>query len=417
MVVRISTGKSVYGLIRYNESKRRESSAKLISHLGFSRGAENLSTHQLTQRFQSLTSLNRRTKTNAVHISLNFAPGENLKDEVLEEISRKYLNKIGFGNQPCLVYQHFDAGHPHLHLVTVNIDREGKRIETHNLGKNQSEKARKEIEQEFALVPAEKQKRIGPSIQELGKLVYGQETTKSSIQTVLNHVWNNYTFSSLGEFNAILSGFGVCAYRGEKDSERYRKGGLVFHLLDKQGKRKGVPIKASSFYLKPTLKKLKFRFARDLEKKKELCPLVKDRVVEILGKSNSLKGFQDSLKKSGILLVLNYTDTGQIYGTSYVDHLHRVGVKGSDLGKEFGANDLSRRFGLVPLSSAKPLSKGEASKFGAKVNKDWVRQTFKDLEIDPIPDFSLVLSDSPYQGPVRRERKKRKKKKDHSSES
>ena len=154
-----------------------ESSAKLLSHQGFSSGVEKLSLIQLTRRFQDLTSLNRRTKTNALHISLNFAPGEKLSAEQLEEISKRYLDRIGFGNQPCLIYQHFDAGHPHVHLVTVNIDREGKRIETHNLGKNQSEKARKEIEQEFGLVAAEKQKRIGPSLQELGKLVYGKETT------------------------------------------------------------------------------------------------------------------------------------------------------------------------------------------------------------------------------------------------
>lgn len=410
MVVRISTGKSVYGLVRYNESKRMESSAKLLSHQGFSSGVEKLSLTQLTRRFQDLTSLNRRTKTNALHISLNFAPGEKLTDERLEEISKRYLERIGFGNQPCLIYQHFDAGHPHVHLVTVNIDREGKRIETHNLGKNQSEKARKEIEQEFGLVAAEKQKRIGPSLQELGKLLYGKETTKSSISTVLSHVWNNYTFSSLGEFNAILSGFGVVAYRGERDSKRYQRGGLVYHVLDEKGKRKGVPIKASSFYLKPTLKKLNSRFVRDKEKKKALIDSVKERVSAILAKSTSFKDFQTRMKKSGILLVLNHTKTGQIYGATYVDHLYRVGIKGSDLGKEFGANSLSDRFGLKPVT----MRDSKADK-GDSVWKVLLEQAAAGFGIDPIPDLSFALSDSPYQGPVRRGRKKKKRKGDQKS--
>ncbi len=411
MVVRISTGKSVYGLIRYNEAKRQESSAKLISHQGFSSGVEKLTLTQLVHRFQDLTSLNRRTKTNAVHISLNFASGEKFTDDRLEKISKTYLDKIGFGNQPCLIYQHFDAGHPHVHLVTVNIDREGKRIETHNLGKNQSEKARKEIEHEFGLVPAEKQNRVGPSIQELGKLVYGQETSKSSIQTILNHVWNNYIFSSLGEFNAVLSGFGVIAYRGERASLRYKRGGLVYHVLDKNGNRKGVPIKASSFYLKPTLKKLNSRFVRDKVKKKELVSEVRPRVSAILSCSKGLDDFQKRLKKSGLFLVLNRTETGEIYGTTYVDHLHRVGIKGSDLGKDFGANSLSLRFGLSSITRDQNKPIIEHSGW-----KDFIDQSTGELRINSIPDLFIPLSDSPYQGPVKMGRKKKRKKKDKKSQ-
>ncbi len=56
------------------------------------------------------------------------------------------MSKIGFGDQPYLVYQHFDARHPHIHIVTTNIKSDGSRIKTHNIGRNQSERARREIE-------------------------------------------------------------------------------------------------------------------------------------------------------------------------------------------------------------------------------------------------------------------------------
>jgi hypothetical protein len=111
-----------------------------------------------------------------------------------------------------------------------------------------------------------------------------------------------------------------------------------------------VPIKASSFYLKPTLKKLNSRFVRDKVKKKELVSEVRPRVSAILSCSKGLDDFQKRLKKSGLFLVLNRTETGEIYGTTYVDHLHRVGIKGSDLGKDFGANSLSLRFGLSSIT-------------------------------------------------------------------
>lgn len=60
--------------------------------------------------------------------------------------------------QPNLIYQHHDAGHPHLHLVTNNIQRDGKRIDLHLLGIRKSEPAIKEIEELFELVKAEGRK-------------------------------------------------------------------------------------------------------------------------------------------------------------------------------------------------------------------------------------------------------------------
>ncbi|MCE7070578.1 hypothetical protein LZG74_09710 [Dyadobacter sp. CY327] len=64
------------------------------------------------------------------------------------------MGKIGFGDQPFLVDQHYDAGHPQIHIVSVKVGHDGSRIETQNIGRNQSERARKEIEQEFHLVKA-----------------------------------------------------------------------------------------------------------------------------------------------------------------------------------------------------------------------------------------------------------------------
>jgi len=415
VVVRISTGKSIQGVVRYNETKRNQSMAQLIGSQGFAKGVENLAVSQLVKRFEMLTSLNRRTKTNAVHISINFAPGEKLSEEKLNAISKFYLDKIGFGDQPYLVYQHQDAGHPHVHLVTVNINREGKRIETHNLGRDQSEKARKEIELEFGLVPAEKQQRIGPSLQELGKVVYGKETSKSSIQTVLNQVWNNYAFTSLGEYNAILSCFGITAYRGEMCSQRYRRGGLVYHVLDEKGRRIGVPIKASSFYLKPTLKKLERKFFMNQGKKDQLLETVKARVSGILPKSNSLDQFSENLKKKGVHLVLNHTQEGKIFGATYVDHAHRIGMKGSDLGREFGAHGLAERFGLLSAGDRVPKvipTAKEVETDGLSILENRIPEVVATL------DLPVQFSDSPFQGSPFGSRKKRKrKKKDQKGDS
>lgn len=421
MVVRINTGKSITGVLRYNELKRETGKAELISSNGFLPGLEDLNSFQLGKRFRELTALNTRTKTNALHISLNFAPGERIDKELMKEIAHSYLEKIGFGNQPCLIYEHRDAGHPHLHIVTVSIDSAGKRIETHNLGKNQSEKARKELELEYRLVPAEKQNYVGPDLKTLGEISYGERPSKSSLNTVLNHVWNNYQFSSFGEYNAVLKAFKVEAYRGERESQRFLRGGLVYHFLDNSGKRLGVPLAASSFYSKPTLKNLEKRYPKGKATKEILIPQIRARLDLIHSKKSfrSLEEFESGLKKQGITLSLNYGKDGRLFGVSYVDHTLRIGVKGSDLGKDFGAAVLADRFNLGPAVPERmvPVVPENNLKTGQVSNDP------NTLEItDPSSLISLIapdleFSDSPFQGPVTKPRKKKKKKGPNSADS
>ncbi len=173
------------------------------------------------------------------------------------------MDKIGFGNQPYLVYEHKDAAHPHVHIVTTNIRDDGKRIDIHNIGRNQSETARKEIEKEFGLVKAESKKKdqkefIHPI--DVKKVVYGKSETKRSISNVVGMVTRTYKYTSLPELNAVLKPFNVIADRGKEGSAMHENKGLIYSLIDDKGNKVGIPIKASSIYGKPTLAFLEKQF-------------------------------------------------------------------------------------------------------------------------------------------------------------
>ncbi len=64
-----------------------------------------------------------------VHISLNPHPDDVLTDTELQDIAREYLEKIGYGNQPYLIFKHEDIDRHHLHIVTVNVDENGRSID------------------------------------------------------------------------------------------------------------------------------------------------------------------------------------------------------------------------------------------------------------------------------------------------
>ncbi len=409
------------GVLRYNEKKKEEGKATLLKASGMLPGAENLKATQLLKQFKSITSQNTRTKTNAVHISLNFSPKDQLSEERMADIADRYLIKIGFGEQPYLVYSHRDAGHPHLHLVTTNIDRRGKRIETHNLGKNKSELARKELEISFGLVQAELQDFMGPDLKEMMTVGYGKQPTKAGLNAVLNHVLTNYHFASLSEFNAVLSLFQVVAHRGEKDSLLYKKRGLVFNFLDSNNQRIGVPIKASSFYSRPTLNKLEKRFSRAIHKKSEHKKDVFFRIEKIkLEFQNESKPdiglFKNLLQRGSIGARLLINESGRLYGVTFIDHCSGCVFKGSELGKELSANALAKQFGLI--SGTKDSNANYAASKDLEVGDKplvWLGNQELSQNEFLFTGRGLVLgdiSDSPYQDPVF-PKKKRKKKKDN----
>lgn len=152
--------------------------------------------------------------------------------------------------QPNLIYQHHDAGHPHLHLVTNNIQRDGKRIDLHLLGIRKSEPAIKEIEELFELVKAEGRKNKQDTFLQqasASRVNYGKTESKKAINSVLNMVLNQYKYSNLPELNAVLKQCNIMADRGSEDSKIFQTRGLVYRILDQEGNLIGVPIKASSF--------------------------------------------------------------------------------------------------------------------------------------------------------------------------
>ena len=259
MVAVIHASSSLRHALSYNEQKVKAGQATCLAAGNYPKEAADLTFSQKLNRLQNLAALNLRTKVNSVHIFLNFDPLENLSEEKLKAIAETYLQKIGFGQQPYLLYQHQDAGNPHVHIVTTNIQFDGKRIELHNLGRNQSEKARKELEETYGLVKAEDAKKgqvyeLKPVSEQ--KVQYRHSETKRAITNVLDAVLNTYKYASMPELNAVLGQYNITADPGTETSRIHQHQGLLYQIVDERGNRVGVPIKASDFHNKPTLKYL-----------------------------------------------------------------------------------------------------------------------------------------------------------------
>lgn len=240
MVAKIVIGKSIRGILHYNENKVAEGEAILILASGFAGDTERMSFNNKLQRFENLTSLKPSVKTNALHITLNFDSSEKIDNAKMQQIAIAYMERIGFGDQPFLVYRHNDVAHQHLHIATISILRNGIPIDVHNIGRDISEPARKAIEKEFDLVVAESRKfKPEPGIKPVDpeKIKYGHIPTKRAISNIVTAVMNTYKFTSLAEYNVVLKQFNVISDRGKEENEMFQKKGLIYFLLDTQGNK------------------------------------------------------------------------------------------------------------------------------------------------------------------------------------
>lgn len=222
--------------------------ADLILASHFSRDTSEMGFSEKFRRFDKLLRLNEKTATNTLHISLNFSPDDHLETETMQRVAADYMTRIGFGDQPFLVYQHHDTTHPHVHIITTNVKANGKAIYLHNIGKKLSEPARKQIELEYGLIKAErKRKEESVSLQAIALrgAQYGRSETKRLISNILVNVISSYKFASLEEFNAILKQFNVFADGGTPGSRMHENRGLMYSLLDAEGFKIDVAIKAS----------------------------------------------------------------------------------------------------------------------------------------------------------------------------
>ena len=77
---------------------------------------------------EALIPKNCRTKKTVFHCSLNPHPDEKLSDEQLTQIAKEYMEALGYGNQPYIVFKHSDISREHIHIVSLRVDSRGQKI-------------------------------------------------------------------------------------------------------------------------------------------------------------------------------------------------------------------------------------------------------------------------------------------------
>jgi hypothetical protein len=338
MVARINTSGDLGRVLGYNEKKVAQNKAELLSARNFLQEKNRLTPAEKFQRFQHLNELNPRSDINTLHISLNFQPTEKLTDTQLTTIADRYMQGLRLDHQPYLVYRHDDAQHPHLHIVSSLIQPDGRRVQTNYIGARLSEPTRKAIEAEFNLAPI-RGKKQSP----------GHDEADGTLRQAIETVNRDYRFSNLDEYNALLRQHRVLADPGSPNSRTRKHGGLLYHALDDQGNRVGVPVKASLLPNKPTLRSLQEKFNESAIQHPQDLQAIRRKVDWArLQNPNDLPALLADLHEARVDVLIHrqhHQDT-----IIYIDHDRKTAITGDQLGKAYTTE------GLQALTSGKNLN-------------------------------------------------------------
>lgn len=344
MIAKISVGKSLYGALAYNQNKVDQEKGKVLFTNKILESPDGkFDIHKCIECFNNHIPEGIRTKKNVIHISLNPDPKDNLNDEQLSEIAQEYMNKLGYGDQPFMIFKHEDIHRHHVHIVSLRTNENGKKI-SDKFEYCRSQKITRELEEKYNLHPATKKQITDRP--EIKKVNYKAGDVKQQISSTVKALMNSYKFQSFTEYRALLSLYNICVeeIKGEVNGKIYN--GIIYFATDNKGNKKGNPIKSSRLGKITGYEAIQRKTAKYMKaiKDKKLKEPTRNIINEVLNNTRTRKQFEKELKKRGIDVIFRQNKDHRIYGVTFIDHTNKIVFNGSRLGKEFSANALEERF-------------------------------------------------------------------------
>ena len=337
MIAKISATENLGGALGYNFKKVEKGEANILLAAELYQSKEGRYTMEdVLADMEALIPKNCRTKKTVFHCSLNPHPDEKLSDEQLTQIAKEYMEALGYGNQPYIVFKHNDIAREHIHIVSLRIDGEGKKIND-KFEKRRSKQVTDTLERKYDLIPSSKV--ADKAVEETPKIDITRGNIKEQVASVVRTVLKHYRFCSLGELNAILSAYNLAVEEVKTEFRGNKYDGLVYVPTDDKGNKAGTPIHASDIGRGVGYTAVQNRMQKSKQAIKPLIPAIRNKVLQTMRTSpNTEKELRQRLEEQGLRVVIRKNESGRIYGITFIDDKAGIALNGSRLGKGYTAN-------------------------------------------------------------------------------
>ena len=343
MIAKISATENLGGALGYNFKKVEKGEASVLLAQGLYQNKEERYTMaEVFADMQALIPEKCRTKKTVFHCSLNPHPDEKLSDETLTQIAKEYMEALGYGNQPYIVFKHNDIAREHIHIVSLRIDGEGKKIND-KFEKRRSKKITDTLERKYGLIPSSKV--TDKAMNETPKIDIIRGNIKEQVANVVRMVLKHYHFCSLGELNAILSAYNLAVEEVKTEFRGKKYDGLVYVPTDDKGNKTGIPIHASDIGRGAGYAAVQNRMQKSRQAVKPLVPTIRGKVLQTMRTSpKTEEELRQRLKGQGLRVVIRRNESGRMYGVTFIDDKEGIALNGSRLGKGYVANVFNTYF-------------------------------------------------------------------------
>ena len=337
MIAKISSTENLGGALGYNFKKVEKGEASILLAAELYQDKEGRYTKEdVLADMEALIPKNCRTKKTVFHCSLNPHPDEKLSDERLTQIAKEYMEALGYGNQPYIVFKHSDISREHIHIVSLRVDSRGQKIND-KFEKRRSKQITDALEKRFGLIPSSKV--TDKAMKETLKVDIGKGNIKKQVAETLRSVLKHYKFCSLGELNAILSRYHLAVEEVKTEFRGKKYDGLVYVPTGDKGDKVGTPIHASDIGRGVGYTAVQNRMQKSKQNVKPLIPSVRNKVLQTMHTSpKTEEELRQRLEEQSLRAVIRKNESGRIYGITFIDDKAGIALNGSRLGKGYAAN-------------------------------------------------------------------------------
>ena len=337
MIAKISATENLGGALGYNFKKVEKEEASILFAQNLYQNKEG--TYTMAEVFADMEALipeKCRTKKLVFHCSLNPHPDDKISDEQLVQIAKEYMEALGYGKQPYIVFKHNDIAREHIHIVSFRVDSKGRKIND-KFEKRRSKKITDALEKRFGLIPSSKVSE--KAVTETPKVDTTKGNIKEQVASALSMVLKHYRFCSLGELNAILGKYNLAVEEVKTEFRGKKYDGLVYVPTDNKGGKVSTPIHASDIGRGMGYTAVQNRIQKSKQGIKPLIPAVREKVLHVMRTSpQTEEALRQRLEEQRLRVTIRKNESGRIYGITFIDDEQGIALNGSRLGKGYAAN-------------------------------------------------------------------------------
>lgn len=344
MIAKISSSANLAGALGYNFKKVVSGDASVLLAEGlYANPGGSYTMEEVLSDMQAAIPKKCRTKNVVFHCSLNPHPDEKLSDEQLTQIAQEYMQTLGYGEQPYIVFKHHDIEREHIHIVSLRVNSTGEKIND-KFENRRSKRITDHLEHKYGLIPST------PSKEQRTNVPASQEhlpsyNIRSEIAQTLRGVLEHYHFCSLGEFKAILGAYQLTVEEVKNTYRGREYNGFVYAPTDEAGNKLCPPLHASKIGRGVGYTALQSKMRQSKQGIKPFLPEIRQRVLAVMRTSpQTEEELLASLEKSGLRCLIRKSEGGRIYGITFIDDNLGIALNGSRLGKGYAANRFEAYF-------------------------------------------------------------------------